>query len=113
MNEVGIDDQINLEIDALFNRLDDNKDGVMSEEELYKAMSASSHGKQSRQDVKEIMKALDTDGNGYIDREEFREFMVNQMKQDIISAEDEMEDLRTRFKEYDLDGSGWLSPAEI
>ncbi len=113
MNEVGIDDQINLEIDALFSRLDDNKDGVMSEEELFKAVSASTQNKCTRQEVKDIMKALDTDGNGYIDRDEFREFMVNQMKQDIVSAEDEMEDLRARFKEYDLDGSGWLSPAEI
>ena len=56
---------------------------------------------------------LDTDGNGQLDKEEFLEFMLGQIKLDIISAEDEMEDLRNKFKQYDMDGNGWLCPAEF
>ena len=76
-------------------------------------MNASGQDKYSIAEVKEIMKALDSDGNGHLDKDEFKQFMLKQIKLDIISAEDEMEDLRNKFKQFDLDGNGWLSPAEI
>ena len=113
MRDIDIDDHILLEIDKLFTRLDEDHNGVLSEDELFKAISASSHNKCTREEVKNIMKSLDTDGNGFIDKEEFKVFMLSQIKQDILSAEDEMEDLRIKFKEYDLDGNGWLNPSEI
>ncbi len=108
-----IDSQIEFELETLFKRLDVDKDGVLSEEELFKAMNASSHNKYTVADIKEVMRMLDNDGNGKLDKDEFLEFMLGQVKLDIISAEDEMEDLRAKFKQYDLDGNGWLSPAEV
>lgn len=110
---ITIEDKIKLEIETLFHRLDLNGDGTLSEEELFKGLNASSHNKHSPAQVKEIMKMLDKDKNGSIDKEEFYEFMMEQIKNDILSAEDEMEDLRQRFIQYDLDGNGWLSPFEI
>lgn len=104
---------IEREINALFDRLDENGDRVLTEQELFKGLNASSHNKHSLEEVKEIMRILDTDNNGKIDKEEFRKFMIDQVKKDIISAEDEMEDLRAKFKSYDLDGSGWLSADEM
>lgn len=113
MKEMSVEDKIQIEIEALFDRLDENHNGVISEDELYKAMNASSHGKHSMTEVKEIMKVLDKDNNLTVDRQEFMSFMLEQIKKDIISAEDEMEDLRKSFVQYDLDGNGWLSPTEI
>jgi len=113
IRELTIDEQISLEIEKLFERLDLDHNGVLSEDELYQAISASSHNKYSREEVKEIMKVLDTDKSGAIDKHEFEQFMLDQIKKDILLAEDEMQDLRIKFKEYDLDGNGWLSPDEI
>eukprot|EP01022_Parablepharisma_sp_SALTPOND_P025165 TRINITY_DN576_c0_g1_i1.p1 TRINITY_DN576_c0_g1~~TRINITY_DN576_c0_g1_i1.p1 ORF type:complete len:1565 (-),score=226.38 TRINITY_DN576_c0_g1_i1:14582-19174(-) len=113
ISDLSIDDQIKLEIDKLFERLDKDHNGVLSENELFTAISVSSHNRYTREEVKEIMKTLDTNQNGFLERSEFEAFMMNQIKHDILSAEDEMDDLRTKFKEYDLDGNGWLTPEEI
>ena len=110
---MSVEAQIELEIDELFKRLDEDKNGMLTEEELFKAMCASSHNSCTRAEAKDIMRTLDTDNSNYVDREEFRTFMLGQIRRDIISAEDEMADLRIKFVEYDLDGNGWLSAAEI
>ena len=59
------------------------------------------------------MKVLVSEGQNTITKEDFMKFMLTQIKLDIITAEDEMEDLRKKFKEVDLDGNGTLSPKEV
>eukprot|EP01022_Parablepharisma_sp_SALTPOND_P016845 TRINITY_DN2570_c1_g1_i1.p1 TRINITY_DN2570_c1_g1~~TRINITY_DN2570_c1_g1_i1.p1 ORF type:complete len:2323 (+),score=343.15 TRINITY_DN2570_c1_g1_i1:72-6971(+) len=111
--EVGIDDLIAHEIDKLFAKLDENGDGKVSEEELYRGLLASRRGKITKEEVKEIMQQLDANGNGYLDYNEFRNYMLGQIKADILQAEDSLEDLREKFKNADVDGNGWLSTEEM
>ena len=108
-----IDVAIKQEIDTLFRELDVNKDGHISEEELYSAMSASSHNRRTRQEVRELMRKLDTNADGVLSYDEFLAFMQTRIKEDILNAEDEMQDLRAKFKECDSNGNGWLSLTEM
>lgn len=111
--EIGIDDMIIAEVDNLFDLLDENKDGKISEEELYRGLAASRKGKVTMEEVKEIMRALDSNNNGYLDYIEFKTFMIDQIKLSILQVEDSMEDLRAKFREADIDGNGWLSTDEL
>jgi len=113
VNEIGIDDQIKLEIEHLFEKLDYEKNGFLTESKLFEAVSASSHYKFNDAQLKEAFRVLDSNTDGKISKEEFMEFMVTQIKHDIISAEDEMEDLKEMFKQIDIDGSGYLDVEEV
>jgi Ca2+-binding EF-hand superfamily protein len=113
LHELEIDQQLQLEMESLFRRLDSDGNNHISEEELFVALSASSHNKRTRQEVKDIMKELDIDNDGQISQDEFNKFMQQRIKEDIITAEDEMDDIRTKFRQYDLNGNGWLSLSEI
>ncbi len=94
-------------------KLDSDRDGHISSEELYRGLFASKRGRVTREESNAIMLALDTDGNGYLERDEFRRYMTEQIKNDILEAEDTMEDLLTKFRQADIDGNGWLSTAEV
>ena len=111
--DLGVDEMIKTEIDKLFMRLDEDRDGKISQDELYRGLFASRRGKVSRAEVGEIMRILDANGNGFLDREEFREYLIEQIKVDILDAEDTMEDLLMKFKRADIDGNGWLNTAEV
>ena len=113
IDEIGINSQIMLEIDSLFTKLDEDQDDCISEEELFKALTSTSNGKRTIEETKNIFKTLDTNRNGKISREEFNEFMMHEIKQEIIDAEDEMEDLRERLHQLNLDGSGFMSSIEL
>ena len=52
IKEAGIDSQIEFELETLFKRLDVDKDGVLNEEELFKAMNAASQNRYSFAEIK-------------------------------------------------------------
>lgn len=112
-DEIGIDNQIMLEIDTLFAKLDEDKDEYISKEELSKALAAASHGTCTEAQTKEIFTVIDVNQDGKVSRDEFNEFMVRQIKQEIVDAEDRMEDLREKLHQLNLDGSGYLATAEM
>ena len=62
--------------DSVFLECDDNKSGFLDVREIYPAISKvfamSNHPPPSYQNVLMIMKTFDTDGNGLLDMEEFR-----------------------------------------
>ena len=60
-----------------------------------------------------IMKLADRDMNKTIDRKEFTELMLPQMKAEIVSKDQNIDDLRRLFKEFDLDQSNYLSKEEF
>ena len=55
----------------LFNQIDVNGDGKITEKELLKGLSTKIKGASLEKDVSEIYKNLDMDNNGYIEYEEF------------------------------------------
>ena len=110
---IDIDQSISIEIDALYAKLDQDGDGKISEDELYMALRASTLGRTTHEDARELMKVLDLNKDGYLDREEYRIFMMNEIKKDILLYKDEMADLRMKFREYDIDGNGYLTKSEI
>ncbi|KAM7252623.1 hypothetical protein ACFE04_008132 [Oxalis oulophora] len=93
------------EIKQIFSKFDKNNDGSISADELHDVL-ASLGFKPSTAEVDGLMKALDKDGNGHIDLDEFVE---------VFSHDDESDDkvLKDAFDLYDLDGNGVISADEL
>jgi len=111
--ELGIDDILKHEIERVFMVLDTDHNGKIDENELYRGLVASKHGKITRDEVSQIMRTLDANNNGSLDFDEFKNYMMDQIKNDILTAEDSMEDLRQKFIKADLNGNGWISTEEL
>ena len=91
----------------LFNQIDVNGDGKITEKELLKGLSTKIKGASLEKDVSEIYKNLDMDNNGYIEYEEFVRAAVSKeefTKENI---------LRYAFRYFDKDNSGEITFDEI
>lgn len=64
-------------------------------------------------EIKNIMKQADTDKSESIDRKEFMNVMLPQMKLEMMHLERNLDDLRRMFKEFDSDQSNYLSKNEL
>ena len=91
----------------LFNQIDINGDGKITEEELLKGLSTKIKSNTLKDDVHEIYKHLDMDNNGFIEYEEF--------VRAAVSKEKFMSDnvLRFAFRYFDKDNSGEITFDEI
>ncbi len=87
----------------VFNRLDINKDGKLTEEELAYGYEEI-FGTFEEQEIKEIIKKGDTDGNGYIDFNEFKTMTFARESNKISNNR-----LRKAFNFFDKDGCGFIS----
>lgn len=56
---------------------------------------------------------MDVDGDGSINRKEFSDLMIKQMKEELLSQEDNVDELRMKFLDADIDCSGTLTVDEI
>ncbi|CAG9331056.1 unnamed protein product [Blepharisma stoltei] len=92
-------------LSEIFQALDENGDGKLSEEELTKGFE--NNHQLMKIDVHELMKNCDSDNNGYIDYSEFLAAAMNWRK--TLSKEK----LYQVFKVYDIDGSGKISLEEL
>ena len=91
----------------LFNQIDINGDGKITEEELLKGLSHKIKSSTLKNDVHDIYKNLDMDNNGFIEYEEFVRAAVSKekfMNENI---------LRFAFRYFDKDGSGEITFDEI
>ena len=91
----------------LFNQIDINGDGKITEEELLKGLSNKIKSSSLKNDVHEIYKNLDMDNNGFIEYEEFVRAAVTKEKFMNNSV------LRFAFRYFDKDGSGEITFDEI
>ena len=91
----------------LFNQIDLNEDGKITEEELYKGLIKRIKSDTLEEDVKKIYKKLDMDDDGYIEYEEF--------VRAAVSKEKFMGDnvLKFAFRFFDKDNSGVITLKEI
>ena len=91
----------------LFNQIDINGDGKITEQELYKGLSQKIKSNSLKNDVKEIYQKLDMDNDGYIEYEEF--------VRAAVSKEKFMGDnvLKFAFRFFDKDNSGKITFDEI
>ena len=91
----------------LFNQIDVNGDGKITEQELYKGLSTKIKSDTLEEDVRNIYKKLDMDDDGYIEYEEF--------VRAAVSKEKFMGDnvLKFAFRFFDKDNSGKIDFNEI
>jgi centrin-3 len=107
-----LEKELRAEIDELFKFFDTNKDDKISQEELRVAVRAQ-QPLVTQREVEAIMRLADKNQSGQIDREEFMEIMLPQMKQEIMSYERNLDELRRLFKQFDLDQTNYLSKANL
>jgi calcium-dependent protein kinase len=91
----------------LFNQIDINGDGKVTEKELYKGLATKIKSEALAKDVSKIYKNLDLDNNGFIEYEEFVRAAVSKEK----FTSDNI--LRFAFRYFDKDGSGEITFDEI
>ncbi|KAJ8322151.1 hypothetical protein KUTeg_000622 [Tegillarca granosa] len=96
------------EIQQTFRLIDSNGDGKLSIAEIKR--SAQKLGcNPTTDDVKEMIKSVDTDGNAYVTYQEYEEMM----RQQLMSLAYEKEVLMRAFKKFDKDGSGHIDAGEL
>jgi len=100
------------EIRGLFSSFDDNGDGFVTADEIYKSFLALGQ-KIALQDAKDMIATIDKDGDGRLNIDEFTQLMLPKMKEEMMKQEDNMEDFKNMFLDADIDRSGTLSIDEI
>ena len=95
------------ELRELFKSLDENGDGKLSVEEMKNGFRHMSHVINPDEYIEKIMKDVDTDGNGYIDYNEFLKATLDE--HELYSTHN----LKSTFDIFDLDHSGKISSSEL
>ncbi|KAL8247022.1 hypothetical protein R6Q59_008238 [Mikania micrantha] len=93
------------EMRRVFDKLDKNKDGKISKEE-YASAAGLLGGKTGRSEVAKAFQAIDTDGDGFVDFDEFME--AHKSDAGVMRG-----DIKSAFKVFDLDGNGKISAEEL
>ena len=95
------------EFKAAFELFDKDRDGAINNKELGIVMRNLGQN-PSDEELKQMIKEIDLDGNGVIDFNEFLYLMVKKM-----NGNDTEEELLEAFKVFDRDGNGKISAHEL
>ncbi|KAF8390007.1 hypothetical protein HHK36_024527 [Tetracentron sinense] len=99
------------EVEKVFNRFDANGDGKISSTELGSVLQALGSD-TSPEELKRMMAEIDTDGDGFINLEEFADFHRGGTNDDGNEKSGE-KDLRDAFDLYDQYKNGLISASEL
>jgi len=89
---------------AAFSRFDQNGDGTITTKELGTVMMSRGQNPE----LQDMINEVDANGNGAIDFPKFLTLMARDKKD-----YEEEEEILEAFKEYDVDGNGFISAAEL
>ncbi|PWA67055.1 EF-hand domain pair [Artemisia annua] len=99
--------RIEEELEQVFNKFDVNADGKICAEELGSIMGSLGHH-PSQEELKNMIKEVDADGDGFINLQEFIELNTK----DIDSSE-VLENLKDAFSVFDIDKNGLITAEEL
>ena len=95
------------ELEQVFKKFDVNGDGKISASELGSIMGSLGHP-ATEEALKKMIVEVDTDGDGFIDLNEFVELNTKG-----VDFDEAMENLKDAFSVYDMDGNGVISADEL
>ncbi|KAG6554485.1 hypothetical protein Mapa_003863 [Marchantia paleacea] len=102
------------EIEKVFNFFDENKDGLISKDDLRHFMHKL--GFQTTEDeIDSMVNSVDINGDGSVDFMEFANLYEALVSEEVMQGKDlyEEEDLREAFNVFDTDDDGFISPQEL
>jgi Ca2+-binding EF-hand superfamily protein len=91
----------------MINTVDADGDGTVDFEEFIQLMEMKMNDSDEEQDIIEVFKVFDNDGNGYITAAELRHVMTN-LEEKL--TDDEIDEM---INEADIDGDGQISYNEF
>ncbi|XP_062203319.1 uncharacterized protein LOC133905523 [Phragmites australis] len=94
-----------------FSFFDKDGDGCITVEELATVMGSLQGQRPSAEELREMIRDADADGNGTIEFAEFLGLMARKTAKD--GAGDADEELREAFKVFDKDQNGYISATEL
>ncbi|XP_077987318.1 uncharacterized protein LOC144441926 [Glandiceps talaboti] len=95
------------EFKEAFALFDKDGDGHVTSKELGTVMKSLGHN-PSQDELQEMIREVDTQGNGSIEFDEFLLLMAKKIKE-----QDDDDDLREAFSVFDKDGNGFISASEL
>nr|KJB30044.1 hypothetical protein B456_005G128600 [Gossypium raimondii] len=96
-----------IEFKKVFQMFDKNGDGRISKEELNDSLKKLGIFIPD-DELTQMIKKIDVNGDNYVDIEEFRE-----LYQSFMNDKDEEEDILEAFKVFDQNGDGYISVDEL
>ena len=94
-------------LEVLFRQLDSNGDGVVTYDELVQGFIQLYGERVGQEECKRVFLAIDTDGSGEIELQEFLQACVD--KEQLLHESS----LRQSFAFFDKDNSGSITPEEL
>ncbi|XP_019172988.1 PREDICTED: probable calcium-binding protein CML25 [Ipomoea nil] len=95
------------ELEQVFNKFDVNSDGKISWSELGSIMGSLGHV-ATEEELKAMIREVDSDGDGFIDLREFIELNTQG-----IDSEEVLRNLKDAFSVFDSDKNGSISAEEL
>ena len=105
-NQISINEEIK-KLKEEFDKIDINKDGEISKEELVKCLEVLYPSQEAKLRAEEIFKEIDFNDDGTINFSEF--LTVNIQKEKLLNEET----LDNAFKMFDIDGNGYITIDEL
>ncbi|XP_052187213.1 probable calcium-binding protein CML25 [Diospyros lotus] len=99
--------EIEEELKHVFNKFDVNGDGKISSSELGSILGSIGHTATDAE-LEAMIRAVDADGDGFIDFDEFVALNTNDVDSDEV-----LENLKEAFSVFDIDKNGSISADEL